>query len=95
MSNIYCSHAAAAAYGAYGYMVCALCGSEWYSIDPAPFVIIGVTSKAEVDRYPFTKGDKPMTKDRSNDMPVCSWCRMALHKRCEKGACTCDCERGY
>lgn len=50
---VYCSHSAAQPYGIGGYLVCGLCGREWYSIDPAPLIAIGVTSPAEVDRYPF------------------------------------------
>jgi hypothetical protein len=53
--NVYCAHGAAAPYGSYGYMTCGLCGSEWYSQDPAPLVVIGVTSQAEVERYPFQR----------------------------------------
>jgi hypothetical protein len=35
------------------------------------------------------------TEELQPNMPVCDWCRMGLHKKCEKGRCTCDCERGY
>lgn len=52
---IYCSHANYKAYGSYGFLVCDMCKSEWYSIDPAPLVVIGYTSRACVDRYPFKK----------------------------------------
>jgi len=51
--NVYCSHGAAQPYGIGGYIVCGMCGKEWYSCDPAPLVVIAVTSAAEVDRYPF------------------------------------------
>jgi hypothetical protein len=30
-----------------------------------------------------------------DDKPVCKMCRSALHRLCEKGQCTCDCEVGY
>lgn len=33
-----------------------------------------------------------------NELPVCTMCRAALHKLCEKAdgvTCTCNCERGY
>lgn len=53
--QVYCAHASAVPYGKHGYMVCGLCGKEWYSIDPAPIVVIAVTSVAEVNRYPFER----------------------------------------
>lgn len=53
--NIYCAHTLVVAYGPHGYLDCPTCNKGWYSVDPAPFVVIGVTSKAEVCRYPFQK----------------------------------------
>jgi hypothetical protein len=52
--NIYCAHPGVVPYGPGGYLMCPLCDHDWYAQDPAPLVIIGVTSSALVDRYPFT-----------------------------------------
>ena len=36
------------------------------------------------------------TEERPIDSkPVCTMCRAALHKLCEKERCTCDCAQGY
>lgn len=53
MSEIYCAHSTALPHYRGGYVVCGLCGNEWYANDPAPLAVIGVTSAAEVNRYPF------------------------------------------
>ena len=46
----------------------------------------------------------PMATIDKNEQPqgeiqVCDWCRMGLHKKCERHklhtTCVCDCERGY
>lgn len=52
--KVFCSHKTALPYGPGGYLVCGLCGSEWYAQDAAPFITLGVTDPLEVDRYPFT-----------------------------------------
>lgn len=53
MSEVYCLHALARPWNYGGFLICGLCGSEWYSTDPAPLVVIAVTSAAEVPRYKF------------------------------------------
>lgn len=53
MSAVYCAHGAVQPYGAGGFLVCGLCGKDWYASDPAPLVIIGFTAASEVSRYPF------------------------------------------
>jgi hypothetical protein len=51
VSDVYCIHPFAQPWGYGGYCVCGICGSEWYGTDPAPLVVIGATSAAEVPRY--------------------------------------------
>lgn len=51
--EVYCTHTSAKPWGHGGYIVCGLCGSEWYASEPAPFVVIGDTNKADVPRYKF------------------------------------------
>ncbi len=51
--KVYCAHSQVVPYGVGGYLDCPTCNHGWYSQDPAPFVIIGYTSEAEIDRYPF------------------------------------------
>lgn len=61
--NVYCSHPSAQPYGSGGYLVCGICGAEWYTQDPAPLSVIGVTNIREVKRYPFLRShrDKKLT----------------------------------
>lgn len=51
--NVYCAHLQVVPYGSGGYLDCRICNKGWYASDPAPLVIIGYTSEAEVDRYPY------------------------------------------
>jgi len=54
--KVYCGHPLAQPYkGPGGYIVCGLCGSEWYSIDPAPIVVLGYTEIDEVPKHPYYK----------------------------------------
>lgn len=52
--NVYCTHPDVVPYGSGGFLDCKKCKKGWYAQDPSPFVVIGVTSKADLDRYPFT-----------------------------------------
>lgn len=58
MSAVYCAHIRAVPYGAGGYLDCPTCNKGWYSMDPAPLVVIGYTAEAEVNRYPHIKEEK-------------------------------------
>lgn len=51
--NVYCAHTEAKLLKTSNYIHCPDCKCGWYMMDPAPLVIIGVTSAAEVNRYPF------------------------------------------
>lgn len=53
--KVYCAHASVQPYGPGGYLVCGLCGKEWYSQDAAPTVVLGVTDPKEIVRYPFLR----------------------------------------
>lgn len=53
--NVYCAHPDVMPYGSGGYLACGLCGHDWYAQDPAPLVVLAVTSAAEVDRYPYSR----------------------------------------
>lgn len=53
MSAVFCGHPTVQPYGPGGFLVCGLCGSEWYAMDKAPIKVLGYTTSAEVDPFPY------------------------------------------